>query len=158
MSTRKWGLFLFNLPKRYQNCTAEFPFTYKQDLPKNLSKTTAQRCKKPTSGWGALTYATQKTSFLKFPIIYLQKLGIFGFFFTINHWCLSSPVPKHSLLIALLFVWSLGKGGERVFLSMTESQWQNSLRNWFADWNFPRSEDAKLSSTPKSRKCATPFW
>ena len=41
------------------------------------------------------------------------------------YWWLSSPVPKHSLQIASLPAWSLGKGGERVFLESL-SQWHQS--------------------------------
>ena len=44
---QKWGLFPFNLPKRYQNCTAEFPFSYKEDLPKIWVKPLPKDSKSP---------------------------------------------------------------------------------------------------------------
>ena len=48
---RKWGLLPFYMPGHYQICIAEFLFSYKDDLPKGFNQTTAQRCKKSTSGW-----------------------------------------------------------------------------------------------------------
>ena len=48
---RKWGLFPFYMPGHYQICIAEFLFSYKDDLPKGFNQTTAQCCKKSTSGW-----------------------------------------------------------------------------------------------------------
>ena len=63
---RKWCLFPFNMPKRYQNCAAKCPFSYKEDLPNiwvkplpndakpplPVAKNTSG-CKNPTSGWRA---------------------------------------------------------------------------------------------------------
>ena len=48
---RKWGLLPFYMPGHYQICIAEFLFSYKDDLPKGFNQTTAQCCKKSTSGW-----------------------------------------------------------------------------------------------------------
>ena len=48
---RKWGLFPFYTPGHYQICIAEFLFSHKDDLPEGFNQTTAQRCKKSTSGW-----------------------------------------------------------------------------------------------------------
>lgn len=39
--------FPINLPKRYQNCTAEFPFSYKEDLPKIWVKLLLKHAKSP---------------------------------------------------------------------------------------------------------------
>ena len=48
---RKWGLLPFYVPGFYQICISEFRFSYKDDLPKGFNQTTAQCCKKSTSGW-----------------------------------------------------------------------------------------------------------
>ena len=48
---RKWGLLPFYVPGFYQICISEFLFSYKDDLPKGFNQTTAQCCKKSTSGW-----------------------------------------------------------------------------------------------------------
>ena len=43
----------FNMPWRYKVCIAYFFYTSRDDLTENLSKVTAQECKKFTSGWSA---------------------------------------------------------------------------------------------------------
>ena len=39
--------YYFNMPKHYQNCTAEFPFSYKEDLPKIWVKPLPKDAKSP---------------------------------------------------------------------------------------------------------------
>ena len=46
---RKWDLFHFDIPWRCQICLAKYLYSYRDDLPENLGKTT-EECKKPTSG------------------------------------------------------------------------------------------------------------
>ena len=48
---RKWGHLPFYVGGFYQICISEFLFSYKDDLPKGFNQTTAQCCKKSTSGW-----------------------------------------------------------------------------------------------------------
>ena len=48
---RKWGFLPFYMPWRYQIFIANFLFSFKDDLPESFNQTTAQRCKKSTSGW-----------------------------------------------------------------------------------------------------------
>ena len=43
---RKWGLFAFNMPRRLVSLHC----TYRDDLTEDFGKTTAQECKKSTSG------------------------------------------------------------------------------------------------------------
>ena len=50
---RKWVFFSFNIPQRHQICIAKCLYSYKDNLPKNLFKVTAQVCKKSASGWRA---------------------------------------------------------------------------------------------------------
>ena len=47
---RKWVLFLFIMPWRQQICIAKCLYNGRDDLLKNLFKTTAQDCKKCTAG------------------------------------------------------------------------------------------------------------
>ena len=46
-------LFPLNKPWRYKICIAWFLYTCRDDLTENFGKTTAQECKKSTSGWRA---------------------------------------------------------------------------------------------------------
>ena len=48
---RKSSFFSFNMRQRYHICVAECFYSYRDDLPKNLFKVTAQECKKSTSCW-----------------------------------------------------------------------------------------------------------
>ena len=41
----------FYTPGHYQICIGEFLFSYKDDVPEGFNQTTAQCCKKSTSGW-----------------------------------------------------------------------------------------------------------
>ena len=51
---RKWAFFSLNMPWHGQICIAKCLYSYRDDLPKNLLKITAQVWKKSTSGWPAL--------------------------------------------------------------------------------------------------------
>ena len=51
---RKWAFFSLNMPWHGQICIAKCLYSFRDDLPKNLLKITAQVCKKSTSGWPAL--------------------------------------------------------------------------------------------------------
>ena len=48
-SNRKQGLFAFYKPWRHHICIDECHYSYRDDLPENLDKTTAQECKTFTS-------------------------------------------------------------------------------------------------------------
>ena len=48
---RKWAFFSFNMTWRYQICMTKSPYSYRDDLLKNLFKFTAEECKRSTSGW-----------------------------------------------------------------------------------------------------------
>ena len=50
---RKWTFFSFSKPLRYLIYIAKCPNSYRDDLPKNLFKITAQVCKTSISGWRA---------------------------------------------------------------------------------------------------------
>ena len=50
---RKWAFFSFNIPWGYHICIAKCLYSYRDDLPKNLFKITAEEFKKSTSGWRA---------------------------------------------------------------------------------------------------------
>ena len=39
---RKYGLLPFSMPWRYRICFAKYLYSYKEDLPDNVGKTTAQ--------------------------------------------------------------------------------------------------------------------
>ena len=50
---RKLAFFSFSKPWRYRIYIAKCLNSYRDDLPKNLFKITAQECKMSTSGWRA---------------------------------------------------------------------------------------------------------
>ena len=50
---RKWGLFHFKAPWRYQICISKCLYYYRDDLFKHLGKNTLKNEKKTTSGWRA---------------------------------------------------------------------------------------------------------
>ena len=51
--TRSDAFFPFNMPWLYQIFIVKCLRSYRHDLPENFGKTTAQECKKSTSGWCA---------------------------------------------------------------------------------------------------------
>ena len=51
---RKWGPLPFYMPRHWQICIAKCLFSYKEDLIESFNRTTAQWCKKSTSGWRPL--------------------------------------------------------------------------------------------------------
>ena len=60
----KQGLFPFNMPKRDNVFLAECLYSYRGDLPKRFSKTTAEVWEKYSSSW----HAFFKTDFLRAPL------------------------------------------------------------------------------------------
>ena len=62
---RKWGPLPFYMPRHWQICIAKCLFSYKEDLIKSFNRTTAQWCKKSTSG----CIRCSKTLLLKLPNI-----------------------------------------------------------------------------------------
>ena len=78
---RKWSIFPFNMPWRYQICTLKCLFSHKDDLPENLVNITPHVWNKSTSGW---RFGRSKTSgsstgsgdFLHFWVVILNKVLI----------------------------------------------------------------------------------
>lgn len=48
---RSQAVFLWKMPWRYKICIAKCLYSFRDDFPENLGKTTTQDCKKSTSGW-----------------------------------------------------------------------------------------------------------
>ena len=51
---RKSGSLPFYMPRHWQICIAKCLFSYKENLIESFNRTTAQWCKKSTSGWRPL--------------------------------------------------------------------------------------------------------
>ena len=66
---RKWTFFSFNMPWRYQICTANCLYSCRDDLPKLLFEITAQVCKEST----LFDARRSKTLLLKLPVDYFES-------------------------------------------------------------------------------------
>ena len=62
---RKWAFFSFNMPQRYHICIVRFLYSYRDDLPKNLTKWQLKSAKSPLPA----DLHRSKTLLLKFPNI-----------------------------------------------------------------------------------------
>ena len=71
---RKWGHLQFKAPWRYQICIFKCLYYYKDDLSKNLGKTTVQKWKKTTSSYFRLKCVRgSKMPLLKLTIYWLLR-------------------------------------------------------------------------------------
>ena len=105
---RKWAFYSFNIPWRYQICIAKCIYSYRDDLPQNLFKITAQEYKKSTV---LLTCVDQKRRCFKGLPKMMAGNGIY------------SP-PMKIISNTILFVYSL-RGALIKIARVCHMRWRN---------------------------------